>query len=106
MDAVLFFFFFLFFSVKFTIDVCVNELQRERKRERERERERETGRRKKEDFLGKWKLNYRSFHTSINGNINPHTHIRSHKAHVKCLKSPSRRTQQVLSTPTRKLMTS
>ena len=83
---------------------------REKERERERERERETGRRKKEGkkkhFLGKWKLNYRSFHTSINGNINPHTHIRSHKAHVKCLKSPSRRTQQVLSTPTRKLMTS
>lgn len=55
--------------------------------------------RKEKQSLGKWKLNYRCFHTSINGNINPHTHIHSHKAHVKCLKSRSRQTQQVLSTP-------
>ncbi len=58
-----------------------------------RERETEKGK----HFPGKWKLNYRSFHTSINGNINPHTHIHSHKAHVKCLKSHSRQAQQVLS---------
>lgn len=58
-----------FLSVKFRMDVCLNEqcfLQRERETEKEKH------------FLGKWKLNYRSFHTRINGNINPHTHIYIH----------------------------